>query len=284
MKGLSDSANGELPGAGEKIRIKPLRMLGLLVLLIEIALSIVGYAVLEKSPGTEQTPIVEVVVTRMMALYVGPLTMVDGCLRLGCCETDELVVWPPDFEATIENDTIRVRYDDQDVEVRLGQVVRLGGGEVKSIEAFDKDTRQQVPSGCSGPYWLASSISPVEAPDLAGTEWALTSLNGEGLIESTEITLYFEETFLGGSMTCNGYGGGPDSGKYVARDDGTLDILRPLAVTAQLCSSPEGIMEQEEAYIEALLSAATYRVIVNRLEIDDADGETILVFAAKTAR
>jgi hypothetical protein len=40
-------------------------------------------------------------------------------------------------------------------------------------------------------------------------------------------------------------------------------------------------MEQEEAYIEALLSAATYRVIVDRFEIDDADGETILVLAKK---
>jgi heat shock protein HslJ len=219
----------------------------------------------------------------MTALYVGPLTMVDGCLRTGDSEADNLVVWPPDFEVTVENDIIRVRYDDQDVEVRLGQVVHLGGGEVKSIEAFDDLTRQQVPSGCPGPYWLVGSISPVEAADLAGTEWALTSLNGEGLIEGTEITLFFEETFLGGSMTCNGYGSGPDSGKYVARDDSTLDILQPLAVTVQLCSSPEGIMEQEAAYIEALLSAATYRVIVDRLEIDDADGETILVFTTKAA-
>jgi heat shock protein HslJ len=259
-------------------RIKRIGILGLLILLMGLALSVVGCAAPAQTPGNEPTPGPSVVVTRMMALYVGPLTMVDGCLRLGCCETDELVVWPPDFEATIENDTIRVRYDDQDVEVRLGQVVRLGGGEVKSIDAFDEDTRQQVPSGCSGPYWLASSISPVEAPDLAGTEWVLTSLNGESLIEGTEITLFFEETFLGGSMTCNGYGGGPDSGKYVARDDGTLDILRPLAVTVQLCSSPEGIMEQEAAYIEALLSAATYRVIVDRLEISNAAGETSLVF------
>jgi heat shock protein HslJ len=214
----------------------------------------------------------------MAALYVGPLTMVDGCLRTGDSAADNLVVWPPDFEATIENDTIRARYDDQDVEVRLGQMVRLGGGEVKSIEAFDDRTRQQVPSGCPGPYWLVGSISPAEATELAGTEWALTSLNGEGLIEDTSITLCFEEGFLGGSMTCNGYGGGPDSGKYVATDDGALTVSRPLAVTVQLCSSPKGIMEQEEAYIEALLSAATYRVIVDRLEINSAAGDTSLVF------
>ena len=120
---------------------------------------------------------------------------------------------------------------------------------------------------------------PEQTPqDLVGTQWVLTSLNGEGLIESTEITLFFEESFLGGSMTCNGYGSGPDSGKYVATDNGTLTVARPLAVTVQLCSSPEGIMEQEEAYIETLLSAAAYQVVDNRLEINSAAGDTSLVF------
>jgi heat shock protein HslJ len=214
----------------------------------------------------------------MAALHVGPLTMVDGCLRVGGSEAGNLVVWPPDFEVSIENDTIWVLYDDHKVEVRLGQVVRLGGGEVKSIEAFDKRTRRQIPVGCPGPYWLVGSISPVEAADLVGTEWVLISLNGNSLIEDTSITLYFEDAFLGGSMTCNGYGGGPDSGEYVATDDGTLTVPRPLAVTVQLCSSPQGIMEQEEAYIEALPSAATYRVIGDRLEINNAVGEMILVF------
>jgi heat shock protein HslJ len=214
----------------------------------------------------------------MTALTVGPLTMVDGCLRTGDAEAGNLVVWPPDFEVSIENDAIRVRYDDHDVEVRLGQVVRLGGGEVKSIDVFDERTRQRIPAGCPGPYWLVGSISPVEAADLAGTEWVLTSLNGEGLIEGTEITLTFEEAFLGGKMTCNGYGGGPDSGKYAAAGDGHLTVFRPLAVTVQLCSEPAGVMEQEAAYIATLQSATGYRVIDDRLEIADASGAAALVF------
>jgi heat shock protein HslJ len=116
---------------------------------------------------------------------------------------------------------------------------------------------------------------------LVGTEWVLTSLNGESLIGGTEINLYFREAFLGGSMTCNRYGGGPDSGKYVATDGGTLTLPQPIAVTVQLCSEPEGIMEQEAAYIEALRSAASYRVVDDRLEIDNAAGEMTLVFARK---
>ena len=122
---------------------------------------------------------------------------------------------------------------------------------------------------------------PGAAENLVGTEWMLTSLKDESLIEGTEINLYFEEAFLGGSMTCNGYGGGPDSGKYIATDDGTLTLPQPIAVTVQLCSEPKGIMEQEAAYMEALRSAATYRVVDDRLEIDNAAGETTLVFGRK---
>lgn len=118
------------------------------------------------------------------------------------------------------------------------------------------------------------------SPGLDGTEWVLISLNGESLIEGTEITLSFEEAFLGGSMSCNNYGGGRDSGKYIATDDGTLTIPQ-IAVTVQLCSEPEGIMEQEAAYIEALHNAAAYRVMDDRLEINNAAGETTLVFARR---
>jgi heat shock protein HslJ len=112
--------------------------------------------------------------------------------------------------------------------------------------------------------------------DLVGTDWTLTSLNGSSLIEDTEITLFFKEEYLGGTMTCNNYGGGPDNGKYTATDDGRLAIPQ-LAVTVQLCSEPEGIMEQEAAYIEALQNATTYWVTDDRLEITDAGGRTRLI-------
>ena len=116
------------------------------------------------------------------------------------------------------------------------------------------------------------------APEgLVGTEWTLTSLRGDSLIEETEIPLYFTDRYLGGRMTCNHYGGGPDSGAYTATDDGSFTIDE-VAVTVRLCLEPEGVMEQEAAYIEALLDAATYQIINDRLEITDASGETLLVF------
>ena len=116
---------------------------------------------------------------------------------------------------------------------------------------------------------------------LESTEWVLISLNGKSIIVGTRITLNFTEVFLSGFMGCNGYGGGPDSGNYIVTDGGTLTIPHQIAVTVQLCSTPEGIMEQEAAYIEVLRSAASYRVVDGLLEIDNAAGETTLVFASK---
>jgi heat shock protein HslJ len=112
---------------------------------------------------------------------------------------------------------------------------------------------------------------------LDGTEWVLTTLNGSSLVAGSNITLGFAGEVLNGFAGCNAYGGGRDSGKYIATDEGTLTIPQ-IAVTLQLCQSPEGVMEQETAYLEALRNAAAYRVIDDRLEIDNAAGETTLVF------
>lgn len=112
---------------------------------------------------------------------------------------------------------------------------------------------------------------------LIDIDWALISLYGNNLIEGTSITLNFSAGFLNGQMSCNSYGGGPDSGKYIATDEGTLTITQ-IAVTVQLCSKPEGIMQQEETYIEALQQATAYQVVDDRLEIYNAAGETILIF------
>jgi heat shock protein HslJ len=116
---------------------------------------------------------------------------------------------------------------------------------------------------------------------LEGSEWVLTSLRGMPLARDTEITLRFEEQgWLSGFAGCNGYGGGPDSGKYSATRKGALSIPQ-IAITVRECHSPEGVMEQETAYVGALTSAASYQVTEDRLEILDAEGETVLVYASR---
>jgi heat shock protein HslJ len=118
----------------------------------------------------------------------------------------------------------------------------------------------------------SSDVNP-----LAASRWRLISLEGQQLIEGTAITLAFDEWILAGSAGCNTYGGGPDSGPYLATLDGTLTITQT-AITVKDCLEPQGIMEQETSYIKALQQAATYRITNGYLEIIDMTGVGRLLF------
>jgi len=109
-------------------------------------------------------------------------------------------------------------------------------------------------------------------PALDDTEWVLVSLNGNHPLEDSHITLNFGDGAVGGFAGCNRYGG-----EYAAADEGDLAVPM-LWQHLQACTAPEGVMEQEETYIEAIRNAAAYRVSDDRLEIEDAAGEMMLVF------
>ena len=110
------------------------------------------------------------------------------------------------------------------------------------------------------------------AAALDGTQWALVSMYGSNPDEGYHITLNFEEGRADGFAGCNGY-----SGAYAAGDDGTLTMTE-IAVTTQLCQVPDGVMEQEDTYIQALENAAAYGAIDGRLEIVTAWGGTLVYY------
>jgi len=115
------------------------------------------------------------------------------------------------------------------------------------------------------------SQPPAEGPALPGTEWALTSLNGDALIKGTQITLRFGDGSLEGSGGCNTYGG-----SYTA-DEESLS-LSDLYWTEMACLEPEGVLDQELAYLNTLNTAGSYRLDAGQLELYDEAGTTILVF------
>jgi heat shock protein HslJ len=111
------------------------------------------------------------------------------------------------------------------------------------------------------------------ANDLAGSVWVLTEINGAAPIEGTNFTLAFtSETELGGNA-CNGFGG-----TYIV--EGNTIQIQELMSTMMACMDPEGIMEQEQAYLDLLGKAATYELSGDRLVIGTADNASALVFAA----
>jgi hypothetical protein len=62
------------------------------------------------------------------ALLSGEVTLADGCVLVG----DQVVVWPKDFEATVQrvgpSDQVRIYDPDRDIVARSGETIEVGGG------------------------------------------------------------------------------------------------------------------------------------------------------------
>ncbi len=117
-------------------------------------------------------------------------------------------------------------------------------------------------------------------PGLLLQIWTLESFGKIGqeqpLIPDTEITIQFdEEKKVGGSSGCNQY-----FGSYETKEDGTL-TFGALAMTEMACLSPEGVMDQEQQYLEALSEVSTYDVEQKRLRLFYDEGQSVLDYTIK---
>jgi heat shock protein HslJ len=114
--------------------------------------------------------------------------------------------------------------------------------------------------------------SPAVDPALQDTMWVLRELRGQPLVTDSYIQLNLGPEEFKGYAGCNHFGG-----EYEAASEGILE-LGQFAITVMDCQSPEGVMVQEQAFVQALSDAASYRLDGDCLEIQDAAGETILTF------
>ena len=114
--------------------------------------------------------------------------------------------------------------------------------------------------------------------------WYLQSIEGSPIIEGTIITLDLYEGSAGGHDGCNAYG----DDRYpafvpiytdteAAYAEGRFSSRGP-TMTLLLCEGIEGLMEQTDAYYEALGKGRTFRIQGNRLEILDGVKRAVLVF------
>ncbi|MDK2916462.1 MAG: hypothetical protein PWR25_1019 [Euryarchaeota archaeon] len=113
---------------------------------------------------------------------------------------------------------------------------------------------------------------------LTGTAWTLESysLGGEAVssvIAGTTITAVFSDGKVTGNAGCNSYGAG-------YRIDGMNLTIEPPVSTKMYCGEPEGLMEQENRYLNLLTSVAGYRIDGNRLDLLDEGGAALLTFSA----
>lgn len=120
----------------------------------------------------------------------------------------------------------------------------------------------------------------VRAEDLPleGTTWSLKFYVEEGdpvpVINGSTITATFADGQISGSAGCNNYNGA------AAVDDGTIAIEQ-VASTRMACAEPEGVEEQEAAFLALLEEAATIEVGGSSLILADAEGEPLMLFAGE---
>ena len=125
-----------------------------------------------------------------------------------------------------------------------------------------------------------------EPMPLVGTDWEVLSYNnGQGGVTSvilgTEITALFgQDESLTGSAGCNNYTTSFTVGSGSSASRGTSSVGPPVT-TRMFCGEPEGTMDQEGSYLNALESAATYEIKGQELELKDAGGTRMATYVAK---
>jgi hypothetical protein len=92
----------------------------------------------------------------MDALTRGTLVLADNCLRL---ERDKslanyLLIWPPDFNVTIENGKIEILNEKGEIVASPGDNVQMSGGEIHLRSMLEQSIQDRVPPQCAGPYWI----------------------------------------------------------------------------------------------------------------------------------
>lgn len=154
-------------------RIMALMMLGLSLIVIAACIappSMTKTPTHTETPRPIETATPHLLPTVLTAELIGKLKIVEGCVRVTGTNDNagSLLVWPPDFEATIEKDTVRViggKVSGIHTEALLhdGEMVFIGGGEISEP---NEQLRSTEPPNCPGPYWLAGSAGePYPAPN-----------------------------------------------------------------------------------------------------------------------
>lgn len=123
-------------------------------------------------------------------------------------------------------------------------------------------------------------FAPTRHASFEGTTWRLTGYNTgsaaiRSLILDTEITATWAEGQVTGRAGCNSYFGGYEL-------DGERLTVDAIGATEMFCAAPEGVMEQEQAYLKALGRAAGYRIQEDRLTVLGEGGERLLEFVSVT--
>jgi len=111
---------------------------------------------------------------------------------------------------------------------------------------------------------------------LENTSWQASGINnGRGGVVSSattpQVIAMFAAGKVSGSTGCNNY-----SASYEISD--SQITIGPAMTTRRQCSEPEGIMAQEQEFLQALAAASQFKLAAGRLELRDSNGSLQIIF------
>lgn len=151
-------------------------------------------------------------------------------------------------------------------------------GHLANVSSYRVDGDRLTLTDAAGTdlFYFVQAEEVPPAP-LTGTEWTLESysLDGEAVssvIAGTTVTATFSsEGKVTGNAGCNSYGS-----DYLL--DGAKITIEPPISTKMYCGEPEGLMEQENTYLNLLAGVSSHRVEGNRLVLTNEAGTDLLTF------
>ena len=72
--------------------------------------------------------------------------------------TDTLAIWPYGYSVNVEGGEIQVLNESSQVVARVGDIIKMGGGETTKEVVEENYIGESLPDDCEGPYWLVSEV------------------------------------------------------------------------------------------------------------------------------
>ena len=205
--------------------------------------------------------------------YVATYRASEGALRF---PGKSMLSSPQSWQSCTENErTLEGAFGDFQTWAREHSVVEEGGSSLLRIWSIRGKT-------------LTFEPLPQTIEDIADTEWSLMAFVerrdlGAGtwttrttsVVEGTEVTISFAEDSLGGSSGCNSYAA------LATVKDGSITIdAQSLDHTEKNCGGVEGLVEQEERYLDLLPRLIRYGMYGDGLFMQTGD-DVFLLFQAR---
>ncbi len=199
--------------------------------------------------------------------------------RLGAGQNDALASWLLELvdAGTLQRENISL-YPSAEA-----ATAALADGKI-DIVITDALTGQKLTASTPGQLQLLNkkddvvlTFKPLRNQTLQHTQWQLVSYSNDSgqqipVLSSAPITATITDAIIMGNAGCNAYAAD------IQINEANLTITPPVIPRHQ-CEA-EGVMTQENNYLDALLKAATYTIEGDALIFRDEAGEVLLLFKA----